>query len=91
MSKVLIKTERNFGDLLVRMKNKYVGTGDKNASSATIVTEQGQVSNFIGRFGGINKVTEDYAPSEVLSSLAIALVKAIKTLEYFLKIIAFEL
>lgn len=76
MSKVLIKTERNFGDLLVRMKNKYVGTGDKNASSATIVTEQGQVSNFIGRFGGINKVIEDYTPSEVLSSLAIALVKA---------------
>lgn len=76
MSKVLVKTERNFGDMLVRMKNKYVGTGEKNKSFATIVTEEGQFSDFMSRFGGANKVSEDYAPSEVLESLAIALVKA---------------
>lgn len=76
MSKVLVKTERNFGDMLVRMKNKYVGTGEKNKSFTTIVTEKGQFSDFVSRFGGVNKVSEDYAPSEVLKSLAIALVKA---------------
>ena len=46
-NKVIVKTYRSFGDTLVRMKNEFVGTGEKNKDFISIVTNKSEFTNFM--------------------------------------------